>query len=316
MADSNPETTNLTKQTEPPPSKYPPLRLRKIDRDDRVRKLPMRILVLGMCRTGTSSIIAALRKLDYTPHQMREILTNPSQIPLWQEALTLTLIPPSERPSHLRTRKAYNREDFDKLLGDYDVVTDVPSVVFWKQLIDAYPEAKVILTNRPYDEWEHSMQSSIWQMFTWQLFHYARVLGVTAWAPLLDLLHTVFRVHNGNNYGGPKAKKAYEEHYDNIRAYVPAGNLLELGPEQGWKPLCEFLDKPVPKESYPLMQENQAMTAQMTRSWSTMVRYLVLMVLMPGGVAIIGAAFIYWRHTIWDGLDGVLSWIEPYARLS
>ena len=39
---------------------------RLIDRDERTRQKPMRVLVLGMCRTGTTSIAIALRKLGYT----------------------------------------------------------------------------------------------------------------------------------------------------------------------------------------------------------------------------------------------------------
>lgn len=247
---------------------------------------------------------------------MREVLANPSQIALWQEALDLTLIPASQRPRDTRRRLPYGREEFDKLLSDYDVVTDVPSAVLWKQLIDAYPEAKVILTNRPYEEWEKSMQGSIWQMFTWRLFHWARITGVSSWAPVLRLLHTVFYVHNGSYYGGARAKKAYEQHYENVRAHVPAERLLELGPEQGWDPLCRFLEKGKPSEPYPLMQENTAISAQMERSWKGMVKYLLLMVFLPGGAAVVGLLLIVCRQEIWGLFEGVLALIEPYARLS
>lgn len=318
MADSKPETTttDVTTPSDPPKPKWPPLKVRRIDRDHRERKLPMRVLVLGLCRTGTSSIIAALRKLGYTPHQMREVLANPSQIPLWQEAIDLTLVPASQRPRNERRRLPFGRDEFDKLLGEYDAVTDVPAAVLWKQLIEAYPEAKVILTNRPYDEWERSMQNSIFKMFTYRLFYWARVTGISRWAPVLRLLHTVFYVHNGSYYGGPKAKKAYEQHYENVRAAVPADRLLELGPEQGWDPLCEFLGKKKPKETYPLMKENETMTTQLEKSWQGMMKYLMLMVFMPGGAAVVAFLFIYWRMQLWGLVEGLLATIEPYARLS
>lgn len=36
-----------------------------------------------------------------------------------------------------------------------------------------------------------------------------------------------------------------------IRGLVPKERLLEWTVEDGWEPLCEFLDKPVPEEPFP-----------------------------------------------------------------
>ena len=36
-----------------------------------------------------------------------------------------------------------------------------------------------------------------------------------------------------------------------IRGLVPKERLLEWAVEDGWEPLCEFLDKPVPNEPFP-----------------------------------------------------------------
>lgn len=36
-----------------------------------------------------------------------------------------------------------------------------------------------------------------------------------------------------------------------IRGLVPKDNLLEWTVEDGWEPLCAFLDKPVPDEPFP-----------------------------------------------------------------
>lgn len=46
------------------------------------------------------------------------------------------------------------------------------------------------------------------------------------------------------------------EHSNMIRGLVPKGRLLEWCVEDGWAPLCEFLDKPIPKEPFP--HANQA----------------------------------------------------------
>ncbi|CAO2653432.1 Nn.00g028430.m01.CDS01 [Neocucurbitaria sp. VM-36] len=267
---------------------------RLIDRDERTRKKSMDILVLGMCRTGTTSVSVALRKLGYTPYQMREVLVKPKDMVLWQEAINVTLLPPQDRPAKQRNLLPYGKSEFDKLLGDYDAIMDLPGCVFATELIKAYPEAKVILTKRAYTDWEQSMQESIWCLDTWRLFTLCRILNITQLAPLMRLVHSVFRVHNGNTYGGPAAKTAYEKHYDAVRSSVPKDRLLELDTdsELSWEPLCNFLGTQVPKEPYPKLNEEKAMRKNLDNAWWGMVQYLVLMLLLPGLVTV-GAVFCY-----------------------
>ncbi|KAJ4364483.1 hypothetical protein N0V83_009077 [Neocucurbitaria cava] len=272
---------------------------RLIDQDERTRTKPMRILVLGMCRTGTTSISIALRKLGYTPYQMREVLVKPKDMLLWQEAINTTLLAPQDRPAKQRNLPPYSKSDFDKLLGDYDAIMDLPGCIFAKELIEAYPDAKVILTKRAYAEWEKSMQESIWCLDTWHLFRLCRILNITQLAPLMRLVHAVFRVHNGNTYGGSASREAYEAHYSTVRSSVPQKDrLLELDTtddsELSWKPLCEFLGNEVPKEQFPRLNEEKAMRQNLENAWWGMVQYLGLMLILPGLVTV-GAVFC-WVH--------------------
>ena len=88
-------------------------------------------------------------------------LENPRDCELWYEAL---------RAKYDGVGKPFGREDFDQLLGNCQVrpafqrdfgkisnmdqaVCDFPAAAFPKELIEAYPEAKVILTERDVDEW-------------------------------------------------------------------------------------------------------------------------------------------------------------------
>jgi hypothetical protein len=41
-------------------------------------------------------------------------------------------------------------------------------------------------------------------------------------------------------------RKMFTDHYDYIRAKVPAHNLLEFHPREGWAPLCDFLGHETP----------------------------------------------------------------------
>ncbi|PSN71472.1 hypothetical protein BS50DRAFT_570828 [Corynespora cassiicola Philippines] len=291
----------------PTPAPRKPTGPRQIDADGRERTKPMRVLVLGMCRTGTSTIAYALRRLGYTPHSMRELLVKPNEIKLWHEGAQLTLLPPSERSAKQQRLKPYGREEFDKLLGDFDAVTDLPGCVFYEQLIEAYPDAKVILTNRPYEDWEESMQASIWNLFTWKLFALCRILYLTQMSSLMRFLHTIFRFHNGNTYGGPKAKEAYEEHYFNVRKLVPKGQLLEIGMDDGWEPLCNFLGHEVPKEQYPFVDESKTMSTQLGKAWWGIVTYFLYMFVVPGAVAALGAL-------LYVNQDAVVGYYEEFSE--
>ena len=244
------------------------------------RTLPMRVLLLGLPRTNTTSLTSALRTLGYTPYTMRALLQNPSHIPTWHAALESTRHAPG-LPLPI-----------NDILSPYDAVADLPGCIFATQLISAYPDARVILTTRRYEAWEASMQESIWVLLTWRLFEVCRITGVSRVAPLVRLLYALFGAHNGNTYGGCETRRAYERHNERVRELVSRERLLEIDAEDevGWSEICGFLgvERPVGKE-YPRVQEDTAMRAGLEQTWWSMVRYLALMVVLPGFVLVVGA---------------------------
>lgn len=59
------------------------------------------------------SLLVALKKLGYHPYHMAEAMnTAPMDFPLWEEAL---------RAKFYGEGKIWGREEFDKMLGNYDV---------------------------------------------------------------------------------------------------------------------------------------------------------------------------------------------------
>ncbi|KAF1361525.1 hypothetical protein EJ07DRAFT_73211, partial [Lizonia empirigonia] len=231
-------------------------------KDGSTRSLPMRVLVLGLPRTNTSSLISALRTLGYNPYTMRSLVTNPTHMPVWQEAVNST-----QYASGLPLT-------INDILADYDAIADLPGCMFAEQLISAYPGVKVILTTRRYQEWEKSMQESIWVLFTWRLFELCRLTGLSKMAPLIRLLHSLFGVHNGNQYGGYETRRAYERHNDRVRELVARERLLEIDAEDesGWGELCGFLGEERPEVEYPGLKEDTAMRAGLEQTWLSMVR--------------------------------------------
>lgn len=132
---------------------------RAIDRDQSVKTKPMRVLCLGASRTGTSSLCEGLATMGYKTFHMNEHVKQPRRFfPLWEEAIDAKFSGKG---------KTFGKEDFDKILADYDSGSDVPFVLFADELVDYYPEAKVILTERDPDKWIESMQQTIYLVHPW-----------------------------------------------------------------------------------------------------------------------------------------------------
>ncbi|KAJ6611231.1 hypothetical protein B0H10DRAFT_371491 [Mycena sp. CBHHK59/15] len=117
------------------------------------RSVPMKVLVLGFCRTGTASMRAALAVLGYgNTHHIGCVMASPSEIDGWTAAI--------EAKFHGKG-KAYGRNEWDRLLGEFQAVADVPGILFAEELIHAYPDAQVILTMRDPDRWWKSFRDTL-----------------------------------------------------------------------------------------------------------------------------------------------------------
>ena len=89
---------------------------------------------------------------------MLELVYDPTAFPVWEEAL---------KAAYLDEGRRFDRVDFDKLLGDFSAVADVPCAVLIEDLVRAYPDAKVILTNRDADKWSTSVANTVDLVTSW-----------------------------------------------------------------------------------------------------------------------------------------------------
>ncbi|OAR02278.1 hypothetical protein LLEC1_05426 [Akanthomyces lecanii] len=247
-----------------------------INRRNCRRVVPMRVLILGLGRTGTASMRAAMKRLGYvdTYHMMNCSIENPSDALMWMDALAAKY--DGKGPK-------FTRAEWDQLLGHAQAVCDWPSIAFAKELIEAYPEAKVVLTNRDVHSWHASTMKTVYWRVT---DRHLRWLSYFDWAagqyyPMLKKFFDTFFDGDFPNRG----KEIFERHYAEVRSLVPKENLLEYCVTDGWEPLCNFLDVPVPKEQpFPNVNDNVNFVARSkARNWAqtynVMVRLLIWLVL-------------------------------------
>ena len=84
-----------------------------VDPHTRSRKVPMRVLCLGLPRKGTASMQTALQMLGYNKtYHMLVVLYNPPDARMWLEA--------ADAEFHGKG-KPFGREQWDQLLGDSQV---------------------------------------------------------------------------------------------------------------------------------------------------------------------------------------------------
>lgn len=53
----------------------------------------------------------------------------------------------------------------------------------------------------------------------------------------------------------------YDGHNADVRRLIPIDQLLVYDVREGWEPLCNFLEVPVPNEPFPNLNDSQAMRA-------------------------------------------------------
>ncbi|KAF5017667.1 hypothetical protein F66182_10382 [Fusarium sp. NRRL 66182] len=216
------------------------------------RPKPMKVLFLSFPRTGTTSTCAALKILGIRSYHFAEVLSNDANdhAQLWMQAL---------RAKYDGVGKPFEREDFDRILWDYDSVSDEPCCLFVEELIAAYPEAKIVLTIRDRDAWLTSMRRSILTILSWRswtVLAYFDGFSDRYWT-LLN--YTTSVVSKGTpafkQEADPALLESFDEHIDKVRRLAPKGRLLEWHASHGWKPLCAFLDLEVPTIDFPHLNE-------------------------------------------------------------
>ncbi|KAJ7327843.1 P-loop containing nucleoside triphosphate hydrolase protein, partial [Mycena albidolilacea] len=209
------------------------------------RIVPMEVLVLGFCRTGTASMRAALSVLGYgNAHHIGRVMANPAEMDSWNAAIN----------AKFRDEGTpYGPKEWDALLGKFKAVADVPGILFASELIQAYPQAKVILTTRDPARWWISFRGTLLVMLDTRSTALARWLDPSGFGKFVP-----FARRNLEIFLGPLdwidekwAKCRYVEYNASIRALVPSERLLEYEMGEGWGRLCRFLEKDVPEVPFP-----------------------------------------------------------------
>src|SRR5277367_1386999 len=158
----------------------------------------------------------ALEILGYGPtlHGF-QLFMHLKDVAMWREGLEIKFYGSSEL-SPPGAGSPFRRKEFDHLMGDFEVASDVPAIVFAKELIEAYPEAKVIIVERDVEAWYKSFKDTLINGIFDPVTKFVCALD----SPLdsyLQLTHTYVRgwfgAHTEKEFQ-EKARDTYTKHYE------------------------------------------------------------------------------------------------------
>ncbi len=204
--------------------------------------MSIQVIGAGYGRTGTKSLQLALEQLGLNKcYHMEVLLRNPAGVKHWQNAYKETDV------------------DWDDLFEGYQAIVDFPGSMYYKQLTEHYPDAKVILSVRDAESWYKSVASTIFAFDPGPAIKLRMLLSM----PFSSTARNLFKVITLNeksiwqkHFEGKFKDKDYaignyNAHIEEVKRNIPADKLLIFEAKDGWEPLCQFLGKDVPDTPYP-----------------------------------------------------------------
>ena len=209
--------------------------------------MSLKVIGSGFGRTGTLSLKAALEILGFGPCcHMQEVIKRPSHIKKWQQIGRNQAVP------------------WHTIFHHFQATVDYPASPFYRELLHAYPDAKVIHTVRDPERWYDSTAETIFRSMD----------GLPFWAyklpwPLgnfIDLQEKIVwqGLFNGRFPDRAYAIQRFHDYTEAVKQHIPPEKLLIFEVKEGWEPLCEFLDVPVPGVPFPHVNDRENIIRQFT----------------------------------------------------
>jgi len=214
----------------------------------------MLVIGAGLPRTGTLSTRAALEQLiGSCYHGATPMVEKPDHMEFWIDAMD---------------QGKLDTVLVKEVLDGYKAGVDLPFIGWYKELLELYPDAKVLLTVRDPRKWYKSA-TFIYSVITTLNYHlpyswFQSLVGLSRLSAFMrqesggiETGRGVFpKGINGEqnkalNMGEEAAVEFFHSHTESVRAHVHPSKLLVFDVREGWEPLCRFLDLPVPDNPFP-----------------------------------------------------------------
>ncbi|KAK3314444.1 hypothetical protein B0H66DRAFT_641833 [Apodospora peruviana] len=237
----------------------------------------VKIIVAGLPRTGTASLKLALETLGISP--VHHFADPPNQ---YQRLSLAANLLKDSTPPKIRRQKLF------ELFDGYEAIADQPVCACLPDLLEMYPDAVVILTERASAKiWLDSFKNSVGFVQTgwWRYVGYL----VPAAVSTNDIFRAWRRISAKRlGISGNADEEMYTAHGAWVRKHVAPEKLLVYRVEMGYEPLCKFLGVEVPLEGkFPRSEKSQRDTFQL-------YRWICMTCGASAWVAVVVLAWYFW----------------------
>ena len=172
---------------------------------------------------------------------MEEVIKRPQHIALWHQVANGQSV------------------DWQALFAGFQATVDFPASTVYKELLNTFPNAKVIHTIRDPEGWYDSTYETIYQ---------ARSIFPRWLQQIMPFLKQFLEMQEGLFWGTifegqfenrQRMVEIFHEYTEEVKQTVPAEQLLIFQVKDGWQPLCQFLDAPVPNTPFPHVNDKATM---------------------------------------------------------
>jgi hypothetical protein len=239
--------------------------------------MTLEVIGAGFGRTGTMSLKVALEELGFGPcYHMSEVFTHPEHVKLWRAAA-------QDKPV-----------DWEQIFGGYRATVDWPACTFYEELMEKYPDAKVILTVRDPRKWYESAYTTIYTITraaSSSPILYVASLVVPRAKGMIRARRMIEEIVwekdlEGRFENREHAIATFERHNEKVRQRVSSEKLLVYEVKEGWRPLCEFLGVDVPDKPFPHLNDAEIFRGRIRRIRRLTVAMAVLGVSLAGLVLV------------------------------
>lgn len=194
----------------------------------------MKLVGAGCPRTGTLSTHGALTRLGFPCYHMAEVAMHEEHARAWYAFLV------DKKPM-----------DWKALFSSYEATVDAPAAFFYREILEVFPDAKVLLNLRDPEIWYKSYMTLRGAM-EHLIPHRDRNPRLDMWLRVVESIHDDAM---GANSDRDACIAAFTAHNRRVQAAIPKDRLLVFRVQEGWGPLCEFLGCEVPDEPFPHLNE-------------------------------------------------------------
>jgi len=208
----------------------------------------MKVIGSGFGRTGTLSLKHALEEIGMGPcYHMEEVIKRPDHVEIWCDYADGIPV------------------DWIQLFADYNSVVDYPASIAYRDLMQAFPDAKVVHTVRDPDRWYESTLATIYTGSTLAPRWLRQIVPSTGrWVDMADRL-IWDGLFEGRFEDRNFAVDRFNSWTDEVIATVPADRLLVFRASDGWAPLCEFLGVLQPDRPFPHVNDRERILKRFRR---------------------------------------------------